>query len=327
MPLVRFVNPLLLAGTVAAFWGVFKKLRADSPLASALTLTAIPYIWTVTGMATELPALDCVHHFAAPYLLFSGSEVHSAWIGICWPWPPDCFLAWRCWGGLADSCDADCDPDLGGVYQRKLIPEYIVFVVTSLILPCIVFAVWKGLVPPKTEYVGEGYSIPNCIGSYMYAGIVMFIVAPRWFTMKPWLIGVVLVISILMNLMLGVSEIFPLRSVVEKHLNPSLLQVYGRSAYGLLLGIAVLFVVATLLRLYALRQNGLFVALTIAAFATLGTSIKITHEFSSRYVVTALPLILIIAEFYTATSRWKALRAVLGACVGVASLYSYYHLK
>ncbi len=323
VPLVRFVNPLLLSGTLAVMWGIFRKLRAPQPVVSALSLACIPFIWTVTGMAlTELPALAFLS--GALLCLVALPEYFRRPVRMALAVGGGLLLGAAVLGRQPILLTLVAVPVLA-IYQRRLVAEYAVFVLASLVLPAIAFAIWHGMVPPKTDYVGAGISLPNGIASFMYGALVVAIVAPRWFVMRPWIIVSIFVAAVAADVLVGGSTIFPMRTLAERYLPHTLLPFYGMAAFGTLMGFAAWFVAATLVRLYERRGDAPFMAFTIAACVCLAGNAKITHQFSSRYLVTILPLILIAADKFTVPNRYKAVRALAGAALGFASLYTYYH--
>jgi hypothetical protein len=201
------------------------------------------------------------------------------------------------------------------------------FLLSSLIIPVILFITWGGLLSPSLqdlEIVGEGFSITHLILAYCYAGVITFILSPRFFSYRLRTILIIAVLSILINSIFKWIEFVPISTLSNQLIPDSIFPIYVQICSGLLVSLGTLYLASLFKNLINNRENLNYLFLGVATLFICFTALKITHQFSSRYVAQALPLFTLITEPYSEASYFKATRIVFGSLLGVAILTSYY---
>src|SRR5262249_873209 len=186
-----------------------------------------------------------------------------------------------------------------------------------------VFWVWGGITPPATAYVDQGIAPERLVFAAAYIGIAFLILAPRWFRGSIRTAAALGLVCAIGNLLLGVGQIAPLMSLLNRFV-PGLAFIYGRLVYGVFAAVGLWFLVSTVRNTWDRRREAFFVFLAVALLASFAATMKVTHLFSSRYVVTSLPVVVVLAQGYGPLTRGKSLRLLVGIILGAVSLYGYY---
>ena len=322
-PGVRLVNNFLLIAIIYILFFILKKIGSSHPFISATSIIGIPIIWVLSGMAlTEIPAIL----FVSLSILFLLLALNTSSQKFAY------FLSFL--GGLSLGISVlGRQPFLALIIALPILAFknknarniLLIFFVSAIVLPLIVFFIWGGIVPPKTAKVQTGISIINGLFSYCYAAIMMLILAPKWFSIEANKLIAICVPIFILNLIFGYAETIPMLFVANKVLSPFYLTIYGRFVSSLMLGLGVIFLISTLKNMWQHRNDTFFLFLCLSTLLLLGTSIKITHQFSSRYTATAAPLLLLIADRYSLVTRWKAVRVFGGGFLGCLILLSYFN--
>lgn len=321
-PQVRLVNSFLAVGLVLVLFLILRQLKTRTPLGSSLSITAIPMMWVVSGMAlTEIPAMFCVAS-SLLLLLYALEYDDGSKRVVC-----------AALGGLAFGL---------GIMGRQtflvvllLLPflafryahrraELFIYGVGALILPLIVFSIWGGLIPPLVAGDEQGFAVNHLLLSCAYTGFAVLIINPRWYDFSRRTILFLIVLVIVINLLTQTLIVTPLYSVARRMLTDDFLNLYSIAASGLLASIGVLFLFAAVKNIWNKRDDTLYVFITLAGVFVVGTALKITTIFSSRYPATAIPFLLLSAEYDNPNKDAKPLRLAVGALIGIASLLSYY---
>ena len=321
-PGVRFVNVGFLGGTIVALFGILRLDKSANPLVSALSFTAAPMIWVVTGIAlTEMAAT--FFSVLALGFLWSALGGKSTWYSLLLA-----AMGGLCLGlailGRQPLLVLLVPLPLFAIYDFRLASRVILFVIISLILPAMVFTVWRGLVPPRTGYVGDGIAPMHGLLAFTYAGCVMLVWSPAWFQMNFSFVVTIIAISCLGNAVVGFGQYEALHSLAIRFISPQMMPIYGRLVWGGLVSLGLIFLFAQVRHTWDRRKDVKFVFLSVVVLLLLLSSMKITHLFSSRYVVSALPPLLLLAEPFTVAGRNKAFRILLGGVIGAVALYGYY---
>jgi hypothetical protein len=188
------------------------------------------------------------------------------------------------------------------------------------------FVWWGGLSPPCYQQIAHsGISLPNGILALSYAGAATLFLNPGW--MKPggkW--------ESVLGAVLGVLAASVARDYSMPPAKSVLLRLFGEGPglfAGFLLGVAiamlgVVWLWHLLIKIWGARANpaALFPLLTLAALVA--TPVKMTAQFSSRYVVGLLGVLLLVVTPLPVT-RWWWGRMLSGGLVGAAMLWTYYH--
>jgi hypothetical protein len=321
-PGIRFVNMGLFAATILVVANLYRRRGLAHPLVSAMHLMAVPILYgAVGGALTDVPALLCFSACLAPLLAAvsaadaPGGAARARSLGLA-------VLAGACFGlavlGRQQYLAALAALPILGLGSRAAWPALAAFAASGLAMPAAVFAVWGGLVPPHTEAVGHGISVPYGLLSFGYAGAMYSLFDARFF-LRPRGLAIV-VASVLVHLALDLREVEPSSTGAMLVLPGWLLAYFVPATCGALIGLGICLGVELAEAAWADRHDRELAFLWAAAFFLLLTPLKINHLFSSRYVIPALPMVLLLAERRSPDSPWKALRM---AAASVLGLFSY----
>ena len=330
-PQTRLVN-VLLAGLVGwLLWKIGHRQKSPEPLAFAIMIFSIPPFWVVAGLAlTELPSMAAL--CGALYLwawddeeLSTSKLVLTAIAGF--------FLGMAIVGrqGLLVVL---IWPTLLACLNKQFRIKSLAFLGSASILPAIVFGVWGGTKSPLVQgndlILTGGKGMPlapeHFFFSFGYALVVLAFLCPKILRLVRWEVYAVCIIGALIGsyLLLGGEGILPGRSLYEKFVPPELLEPMGLAA-GLLLAVLATWAGWVFLRtaVHFARERNPKLGLCIAVGAILATPIVVSHTFSSRYVVVALPLMIPLFSSCFTANRAALLRLIFGGMLGAAMLSSW----
>lgn len=330
---VRLATVAMAAGCVLVLWRIVKGCtRVEAPFAIALSLMAAPMIHGVTGTAmTEIPAmLLFLLHLLLLMLSYQASAREEG---------PDATRA----AGLAVAAGVLFGLAFSGRQQYLVVmpaavvlgwytPAFrvpmLLYFASGSVLPAYLVETWRGLSPPETAYVGSGLSFKHLALSFSYAGFTSLIYDAGMFWRNRKLCAAIVAAMCVLNLALGLSEQVPLMELANRYLGPTLKTVYARGANGVLFGLGVAFAAQLVERFIELtdQRDRFLQYLTIATVMTLATAVRITHGFAGRYILQALPLIVIITAANAPNTRAKAVRMAVATLIGLFSLSSYLRL-
>jgi 4-amino-4-deoxy-L-arabinose transferase-like glycosyltransferase len=336
VPGVRLVNVTLLCLTIITTSGIGYLNKLSSPLLSALCMISIPMTWVMSGMAlTEMPAIFFMS--VALFLLFwstsssNSEETDNHNVSFVSPRQLVIAILGGIIMGIAITGRQPLLVTLAAVpilaINSRSRMQALCFLLSAAILPIILFSIWGGLTPPLwQERMASygGFSIKHLILAYCYAGGISLILAPKFFSIN-WKPTVIIVaVSILINGIFSWIEFVPMRTLSNQIIPATIFPIYTKIVSGLLVSLGVLYIASVFKNLFENRKNLNYLFLGVATLFICFTTLKVTVQFSSRYVAQALPLFILITAPYTEASYFKATRIVLGSLLGVAILTSYY---
>jgi hypothetical protein len=321
LPGIRLLNMVLFLLTVGAVAGLFRVQKIGHPLASSWHMMAAPMMYgSVGGALTDIPALL---FFSAhlPLLLLAvsaageaGSSARAKSYGLA-------ILAGLCYGlailGRQQNLAALAAVPLLGLGARAVWPVLAAFVVAALAMPVPVFVIWGGLLPPIAQYAGKGISITYGMLSFAYAGAVYSIYDPRFFLRLRGL--AIIAASIVVHLALNIAEVEPSSTGAMRILPGWLVPYFIPVTCGFLVGLGICFLIELGETAWEFRRDRAKLFLVAVAFLLLLTPLKINHLFSSRYVIPALPLILLMAERRCPDTPWKVVRMAVACAMGLGA--------
>jgi len=323
-PWFRLVNIVGLLLITATIYLINKQNAGKKAWKMALLIIAVPMIWQVSGMAlTEIPAMlmSIISAFCATYALTSGVKPRAR---------AALFVLSGLFLGLAILGRSTFLALFAAylllfIYYRDPLILLALGIAAAICLP--VFHIWGDLMPPAQQYIGSGgVRVWFGILAFAYMGVVMLIIAPKWFVIsKPalWAAGLFFLFFTVLNYLFFQSTYAPLSVFLGKFLGPNLMTVYSYMISGALAALAFYFLLSSAFRLYAQRRDPVFVFFTCAALLMLATCFKISHLFSSRYVAQAIVFILPALPGYEDIHVSKPARLVLGMAIGFISLNTY----
>ena len=202
-------------------------------------------------------------------------------------------------------------------------PPFLVAAALGLVPIAVVFTIWGGATPPSVRWVGAGLAPKHSILAFAYAGAFTLLFAPCWL-MRERRFAWLLVATFLLSMAIGAVEILPMATVAQRFLSPPLVVVAKRAIGSLFVALAVWFVVTLGRRAWAERGDGFGVYASDGVFLLLLSTLKITGNFSSRYVAMTFPMLLpLLAPSREPGSLSAPCRSFLGNALGLASLLSH----
>jgi 4-amino-4-deoxy-L-arabinose transferase-like glycosyltransferase len=303
-----------------------KTFKVPRALVSSLAIMGLPMTWVITGMAlTEIPAmllatLSVFLIFIALEKIEDNQQISlgiAALSGLC--------LGMAILGRQTFIVLMFILPILTITSSKKSWQPLLLCWLTSGILPAIVFSVWGGLVPPGQSSLSSGYSLRNGFLSFAYTGLLLFILAPKWFSLNKVIITSILVSSFLGNALFKIVSIRPAYYVFKNIIpDPTLLNLFFYLASSFLLALGILFLIASLNNCLDHNKDSKFLFLNVAVIIVAATAFKITHYYSTRYTATTIPFLILLAQYYTKDNYFRVARLLLGNIVGCLMLVSYF---
>ncbi|MGI0481492.1 hypothetical protein ACN4EE_11960 [Geminocystis sp. CENA526] len=335
-PQIRIINVVLLLVIILIIKNIASLLDYQNSWNLSFSIMSIPFIWPVSGMAlTEIPAM----FFAClgVYFLLLGMKNDTNKVAFSSVFLGGFLFSFAILGRQTFLLILFCLPFLIITFNqnfninqliksinKKQILTILLFIIPSLILPIIQFIIWGGLVPSGQKAIGSGYSLIHFFLSLAYGGVGMFLLTPNWFNLKSKIYLQIVIITGGINLIFGWVEIIPFSSLAKKVLPNIFVIIYGRFTSSLLMSIGVIFIISTVVNIWKNRNNQTFSFFAFAILLSLFGFGKITHLFSSRYVTTIVPFMILASPIYYCNNFSKILLTITGNILGFFSLYSYF---
>jgi 4-amino-4-deoxy-L-arabinose transferase-like glycosyltransferase len=333
-PWLRFINVALLAAVAILIWRILatsadrSAAAAPSPALLAANLTTLPTVGVSAGMAlTEMPALFFI--MVSVFLLTLAREPNAK--------APAWLAAIGCGGTIAVAVLGRQNylamlPALTLAFgwppafrRHDLLRIAVIGAVVALIAGP-VFIVWGGLIPPKSAWSSDGFSPANAMRSAGYAGLIVLLFAPEIFGVlwqRKRLLAAATLASIPLSLATGHTTV-PMASLVRPFSSEQLTAAIA-TGFGFLLSLsAICFVGCFACYVWQERTNWLTRFAGSMALLGILSNAKITHQFSSRYVLVFLPFIVLATAPAVRTNWHQPLRLAIGACISLGALASYY---
>lgn len=332
-PWLRFVNVALLGASAVLLWRILR-MTSNLPAASpgpallAASLIVLPTVGVSAGMAlTEMPALFFIT--LSVFLLAFAREPETR----AWSW----LAAVGCGAAIAVAVLGRQNylvmlPALTLAFgwppavRRSDILKAGVIVATVALIAGPVFIVWGGLIPPLLAWSGAGVSPANAIRSAGYAGLIALLFAPEIFSVlwrRKALLAAAALASLPLSLATGRATI-PMASMMRPLFSEHFAAAFAAGFSVLLSLSAICF--AGCFASYIWQERGNWLTRFAGSTALLGilSNARITHQFSSRYVLVFVPFIVLAAAPAVRTTWHQPLRLVLGAVISFGALASYY---
>ena len=325
-PAIRWINLVCFAAVLLL---IAREAQTPLPVAAlaSTTLLAVPFLWPAVGMAlTEMPALLFFTIFIFFFLKLIDSGVTSSVETLAWS-----IAAGLCLGVaiLGRQTYLAAMPVVLAMmfWVPGKWPVVLICSVTALAACGWLFLSWGGLAPPAWyhRHSPAPFSLTNGMLSLSYAAAATLFLNPQW--MKPrsraaW-IGCC---------MLGIAFAVFGRDYSNPPAKSLLIRALGDRT-GLMIGFVIGCALAifgaiwawnTFATAWQTRKNPRRIFLLLTLVALVLTPIKITHQFSSRYVVGLLGvLFLFVGAPRELQGAWAA-RMLTGSMVGAAILWTYF---
>lgn len=212
------------------------------------------------------------------------------------------------------------------IKQLSIPAAFLPYTLIALAMCVPIFMVWGGMVPPLQPRVEGAIQPWHGLLACAYAGVVGFILYPKWFIFNNTILIILLsaytCFFVLSLLELG-FEYAPMAATVVRVAGLNVFNMYVKFVSPLLATFGFYFLVCCWYRGKENLSNPLYLFALLAALAILATSAKISHQFSSRYVAQAAPFLVIIFAKNDPQDNWKWIRLIVGIVMGFLSLNTY----
>jgi len=203
----------------------------------------------------------------------------------------------------------------------------LLFCVSAAVLPAWLFWTWGGVVPPDVQGIQSGFNPYFGLLAMGYLSLITFFICPGWFVLSVADYRRAALVSLtfmMVNHWIEIGVHLPLQGVMEARLPEGLIRLILHAAPALLAGVAFLYGVSFAKHVWANRHDLWFVFLAIALLLVVGTCVKSSAQFSSRYVGQAIPFIVLLCTAIPVRKRLETACGLAGGMLGLLSLSSYY---
>jgi hypothetical protein len=346
---VRLANYFLFLILLLFIFLSAKLLNLKDPFILSLNFIIIPFTWVVCGLGlTEIPAMTCAiigfYFFLKTFvgeksdlkkiffIVLSGTFFSLAILGRVFYLMIIVAIIFLILFYFA--LEIFSSPQKISRYEyvsKKSIALLSLGIIVSLVLPFIVFAYWGALTPPlgTAAVGGKELKIVPWYGilGISYSAFIALLLAPSFFvarknTLFYLLIGTFMLI--IGNIAFKVIEFAPLKTTASKFLSTNMFSFYEYTLPAILLSLSCYFIYSTCIQFYINKFRTVYVLTGIIAIFIVLSTVKVTTQFSSRYVAQAAPFFLLFFADFEKTNWNKIFRILIGLTIGFLSLYSYY---
>jgi hypothetical protein len=332
-PAIRYPNFILFVGFIFFTAATARTLGLRYSLIAAVSSLGVPLLWASVGMAlTEMPALFCysVSLWAvveldqhseqlSKYQLFGLMAAAGVLLGLA-------CLGRQTYLAVLPSFVALCRLNAASIVR-------VAWIVSLALATCgWLFFIWKGIEPPFARSQDIGLKWSSGVLSFAYIALATVFINPRWFGSRggldrkmPWIDWVPAAVVAFVALVLPVVKTAPAESLVRSTVSPALFDWYLRIMSAVLVGLAALWLTRFVQELWLIRRDRIWIYIFSSLLLFAITPIKITHQFSSRYVVNSLGLLtLVLWRKPPSIGAAQILRFALGTILGAMILRTYY---
>lgn len=325
-PGIRWVNFCCFVGVVLllASYGPITKPPGQRIL-SSFTLLAVPFLWPAVGMAlTELPALLLFTCFVLLFLRLINPDVvlSRRTFGFA-------FVAGICLGAaiLGRQTYLIIVPVLVGTmfWLREKWLVVLISIVTALAVCMWLFALWHGLAPPHYYWLAHSSgSFTNLLLSLSYAAVATLFLNPAWLCRQRVRVWTICGIC-------GFALAYFARNYQDPPAKSLLVHAFGMQL-GLWIGFVVGCALAAIGAVWAWTTFKTFwqelrdprqVFLLLSLGALILAPMKMTAQFSSRYVVGCLGVLFLVVDVPIQSRGYWVARMFVGSLLGMTILWTY----
>lgn len=336
----RSVQLVVFCMTMVGLWLCHRWTigEADDRVWRLAAIVAIPFLWPAVGMVlTEVPAslpfsicllgLAMVlpnHGVENQESLVSRRALTGAVIG-------GLGLGASILGRQTYLAVIPCLALLMLLFPGSVVPMMILLAV-ALASSCWLFVIWGGLTPPSQQFVDSGIRLDYGLLGLGYMAVAMLFVSPGW-----WLdsvrrlprsaLAAGAVVAVLLSIFVLAGEPPPGLSLLRRLLPESLIVPAGHVVRAGMIVVGLLVVEFILYDLWHHRRVPWRTCISLLVLTMALSPAKIGHNFSSRYLVGALPLLVVWPALTPPRRTWHLALLVPGAIAGASALLAYYRFK
>jgi hypothetical protein len=322
---MRWVNIGLFALMVAILAAWFKHKKVTGSYIAAASVVIVPMTWVVGGMAlTEMVPMVLVT-LSLCFQLRGLEMLAERRPVILWYLASGALLGLALWGRQTYFVLAGV-PVLTALLDSRLRIPALSFVVVVVALFSPLIYIWQGLVPPSQHHMQEGISLVNGLISLGYTAICFQLLIPRggWMPLKVWVASIALTFAA--NAWWGPFVLYPVRSLIERHLPSYALIPYGIVCGSLFLSCGVVFLTLMLRIFWDNRENLSLVTIYAGLLCMAIAPALIVHQYSSRYTALSLPYLILAVQPLREWRLKTCFAAAVGGGLGYLSLRDYFLL-
>ena len=318
---MRFVNVLTLVALVLILVMWLKRV-GNNYWVAGFSVLIVPMTWVVGGMAlSEMSAM--MFASLSMYLQLRGLDAFGAGrSALAWFLVAGVFLGIAIWGRQPYLLLGGV-PAIIALAERRLSVPVVIFFGASGCIAIPLFIIWRGFVAPS-QHLAPSFSVQHGLLSFGYTGICFILLGARsrWLPAKV-AIGLV-AITIMVNASLSAYTLYPVRSIVDRYLAPSVMPLYGNVSGSLFLSCGVLFLAVLLRITWESRKDLKKLTVNSGLLCVAAAPLFDTHQFSSRYTAMSLPYLILAVQPWRQWKLETVMTAWLGCVLGFLSLYGYF---
>jgi hypothetical protein len=193
------------------------------------------------------------------------------------------------------------------------------------------FWLWHGFVPPGAAHVSAQLDWSHGILSFSYLAAATLFISPSWLLWNKTSAKRDLIVLYSIGLGAGFlalaypfAEITPAHTLMKGNLPPFVFSWYSRMMSAVFVSLAAVWITRFSRDVWTNRSHSIWLFLYLSLLALALMPVKISHQFSSRYVVTDIGLlVLIVSREAQALSLFFLVRLGAGTILGALVLHTY----
>ncbi|MBS0631521.1 MAG: hypothetical protein JSS11_06380 [Verrucomicrobia bacterium] len=204
--------------------------------------------------------------------------------------------------------------------ERIKFVELILLAVLPTVALETLLMLWGGLTPPGQEHLSGGFSLPHVIQAGIYCAVMGCIINPGY-VLNRWML-VALSTTLIGNIALGLIEEPVLLTLFPEHSYSA--AIFSRAFFGAGIGLAFGYFFSVAAEAWANRSttDAVWIGSAVLVIISCGA---IVAQFSSRYVVAAIPFLLLLGRnrAYPIGAKLALALMIVGFLLGINALRGY----
>ncbi len=326
-PAMRVLNLLLFGGTVIILRLILKNFKT-SIQNPAFIIIGLPLIWPISGMAlTEMPAM--FFGTLATYFILSLAKTYYPWSKFLLAIIAAISISLSISGRVNFIAIPIATLVFAFINKGSNIIYFIIIPVLSVMIVSPIFWVWQNLVPPNQSYVNSsGINVWYGILACSYSSLLVFFISPGWFVVNKKIASLLIFLFsllCLLNITFNFIHFQAIKSVFSKIGSPIIDYFSEQIIPCLFITVALLFIYSLVVRIFEDRFEPQKIYFYLILILILGTSVKISHQFSSRYVAQVIPFLMVVTSKFQELTVFRIVLVIIAVGMGSYSLISYYN--
>ncbi|MCX5706243.1 MAG: hypothetical protein NTW13_00980, partial [Candidatus Omnitrophica bacterium] len=185
--------------------------------------------------------------------------------------------------------------------------------------------IWGGLTNPSSMQLNSGFSSSHFLAALSFTGIFILILCPKWLEIRLVVLMVIGILCAFVNFLVHPFDgfIFPMKGVTSHLFSGVVLEILLFLVRGTYLTLAIVTIFGFLRKTWENRNDIVYLYFVFAVVGIVLTHIKISSQFSSRYVVAVAPLLIVLLARQIKFNLFLILRVLIGGAIGILSLSTY----